>query len=61
MIMLQPVMPSSCERLLDQVGVDKDQRQFAHISADYALAPGYEIEKPEGVFPRIQVDEDASS
>ncbi len=60
-IMLQPVMPSSCERLLDQVGVDKDQRQFAHISADYALAPGYEIEKPEGVFPRIQVDEDASS
>ncbi|MAQ71425.1 MAG: methionine--tRNA ligase [Alphaproteobacteria bacterium] len=57
-IMLQPFMPQSCKILLDQVGVDENQREFSHISGKYALSDGYEVEKPEGVFPRIQIEED---
>lgn len=56
-IIVQPVMPNSASKILDQIGIAGDQRSFACISKDYALASGQDIEKPEGVFPRL-VDED---
>jgi methionyl-tRNA synthetase len=54
---LQPVMPASMARLLDQLAVPADKRDFAAF-AD-RLAPGQALPKPEGVFPRFsEGDED---
>lgn len=56
-IAVQPVIPVGSAKMLDQLKVPADQRQFAHMSADYALQAGTEIDKPEGVFPRIELNE----
>jgi len=57
-IVLLPFMPSSCDRLLDQLAVPADKRDFAalhkgeHVTDENALKPGTALPKPEGVFPR---------
>jgi methionyl-tRNA synthetase len=47
---LQPFMPGSMARLLDQVGVPADARSFAAL--DQALADGTVLPAPQGIFPR---------
>ncbi|MGH1376964.1 MAG: methionine--tRNA ligase [Alphaproteobacteria bacterium] len=59
-IVVQPVVPHSAPKMLDQLEVISDQRDFAHISPEYALKSGTKIEKPEGVFPRIVENEEAA-
>ena len=49
-ILAQPVMPLSMAKLLDQLGVPPEKRDFAALEA--ALVPGTALPKPEGVFPR---------
>jgi methionyl-tRNA synthetase len=56
-ILLQPFMPGSCAKLLDQLVIPADSRTFAHLGRDHALAPGAQLPKPQGVFPRF-VDKD---
>lgn len=57
-LLLQPIIPDSAAKLLDQLGVPENQRIFAHINVP--LTPGTTIEKPQGVFPRFeQIDDDA--
>lgn len=58
-IIVQPVMPHLVPKILGQLKIDNSERQFAHISKDYALKTGVEIDKPQGVFPRI-VEEEAA-
>ena len=58
-IAVQPVTPDAAAKMLDQLQVDADKRDFAHISPDFALKPGTAIDKPEGVFPRIVDDPEA--
>ncbi len=58
-IMLQPFTPSAAAKLLDQLAVPEDERLFKHLSADYALKPGTKLPKPEGVFPRLVVEDAA--
>jgi methionyl-tRNA synthetase len=50
-ILAQPFMPGSCGRLLDQLAVPVDQRQFAALVR--RLPPGTALPKPTGVFPRF--------
>ncbi len=50
-ILSQPVMPGAMGRLLDQLGVAPEARDFAAL--DTALAAGTVLPKPEGVFPRF--------
>ncbi|HLN25597.1 MAG TPA: methionine--tRNA ligase [Patescibacteria group bacterium] len=50
-MILQPVMPDSMARMLDQLAVPADQRSFA--SYGERLVPGTPLPKPEGVFPRF--------
>jgi len=59
-IIVQPVVPHTAPKILDQMKTPEDQRMFAHISKDYALKSGVEIDKPQGVFPRIVEDEAAA-
>ena len=56
-IVTQPVMPDSMAKMLDQLAVPGDRRDFA--SLDNQLLPGTPLPKPEGVFPR-HVEEEAA-
>lgn len=55
-IIVQPVTPSSASKILDQLEVSANSREFLHITSDHALSTNIEISKPEGVFPRIVED-----
>jgi methionyl-tRNA synthetase len=65
-IVLQPFMPGSCGRILDQLGVEPDSRTFdclnpgKHVVDSNSLKPGTPLPKPEGVFPRF-IEEAAAS
>jgi methionyl-tRNA synthetase len=52
-ILCQPFMPQSCGRLLDQIAVAPDRRDFAALTTSPALAPGTALPKPEPIFPRF--------
>ncbi len=51
-ILIQPVMPDSMARLLDQLAVPADRRRFADLGAEPALVPGTGLPPPQGLFPR---------
>ena len=53
-ILTQPFVPTAAGRLLDQLAVAPDARDFAALGA--ALTAGTVLPKPEGVFPRIVED-----
>jgi methionyl-tRNA synthetase len=48
--LLQPVMPASMEKMLDQLGVPAGNRDFASLSTP--LEDGTTLPPPQGVFPR---------
>jgi methionyl-tRNA synthetase len=48
--LLQPYMPDSMGRMLDQLGVPADARTFASLAVP--LQAGTELPAPQGVFPR---------
>jgi methionyl-tRNA synthetase len=50
-ILVQPVVPGSASRLLDQLAVPVEARDFAALQSA-PLAAGTPLPKPEGVFPR---------
>jgi len=48
---LQPFMPGSMARLLDQLGVADEERLFMHLAAP--LPAGVPLPTPQGIFPRF--------
>ena len=56
-ILVQPVMPGSASKILDQLGVADDQRGFDMLAGAGRIAAGVEISKPEPVFPRFVEEE----
>jgi methionyl-tRNA synthetase len=48
--LLQPVMPGSMARMLDQLGVPPDRRSF--VALETPLTDGQILPPPQGVFPR---------
>eukprot|EP01041_Mallomonas_annulata_P007735 gene7735-15821_t len=55
-ILLEPVIPASCSKLLDTIGVDDDMRTFPSIYK--RIAPGTPILSPTPIFPRIEIPKD---
>ncbi|WP_352772954.1 methionine--tRNA ligase [Mesorhizobium sp. M0768] len=53
-LLCQPFVPGSAAKLLDLLAVPADNRDFAHVHADYALVPGTALPAPEAVFPRYE-------
>ncbi len=51
-ILVQPYVPQSAPKLLDQLGVLKTDRNFSAIDPRHALKPGTTLAAPEPVFPR---------
>lgn len=61
-VLVQPIMPESAARILDQLGVPEDRRSFAVLTPAHALVPGTVLPKPEGVFPRyVEAGEEPKS
>jgi methionyl-tRNA synthetase len=52
-LMVQPFVPVSAAKMLDQVAVPEDKRNFTFIDAKPALEPGKPLPVPQGIFPRI--------
>ena len=53
-IMLQPVMPESCKRLLDLLCAKDNERVISFISDEFSLTPGQAIKEPVIIFPKIE-------
>jgi len=53
-IMLEPVIPMSCGRILDLIGASEELRTFASIADDSRLVPGTAVLEPTPIFPRIE-------
>ncbi|MGH6737007.1 MAG: methionine--tRNA ligase [Methyloceanibacter sp.] len=51
-ILVQPVMPESASKLLDQLGVPEDLRDFDSLGMEGRLEPGADLPPPAPVFPR---------
>jgi methionyl-tRNA synthetase len=51
-ILVQPVMPTSAARLLDQLAVAAGDRDFSRLGSAGQLAPGTRLPPAEPVFPR---------
>lgn len=60
-ILVQPIMPQAMDKMLTQLQVPSDQRDFTKLTADYALMGGVAISKPEGVFPRYVEPEEGTA
>jgi len=55
-ILYQPLMPTSSNVILDQLGVPKDERDFEHLDKEECkILLGREVSKPKAVFPRFDV------
>ncbi|CAA7624494.1 methionine--tRNA ligase [Magnetospirillum sp. SS-4] len=52
-LLLSPFMPTSADKILDQLGVSADRRDFASLGAGQSLTSGVELPAPQGVFPRF--------
>ena len=48
--LLQPFMPDSMARMLDQLGVPQGDRDLATLAT--SLVDGIQLPPPQGVFPR---------
>lgn len=58
-ILYQPLIPTSANKILDQLKVPVDERTFDHLDDSFAVKHGTAISKPVGVFPRLEVLEEA--
>jgi methionyl-tRNA synthetase len=64
-IAVRPVVPASADKLLDQLGIAAGDRTFAAYGhaewfAELA-ASGFRIAQPVGVFPRLELPEEAAA
>jgi methionyl-tRNA synthetase len=57
-IAVRPVVPASADKLLDQLGVAADARDYAALGQadwlDALIASGFRVAQPVGVFPRLE-------
>lgn len=62
-IAVRPVVPSAADVLLDQMGIPANERNYGALQDDGWLErlvqSGFKIEKPTGVFPRLDMPEAA--
>jgi methionyl-tRNA synthetase len=52
-IVLQPFMPDTMSKLLDQLATPPDKRSFSSLNAADGLVSGAKLPAPQGLFPRI--------
>lgn len=50
---IQPVVPDSAAKMLDQLNIPAEQRSFEFIASAHAIKAGSDIPQPQGIFPRL--------
>ena len=55
-ILIQPFMPNSASKVLDQLAVPLEARAFDSLGKNNSLTAGRVMPKPEGIFPRFVED-----
>jgi len=59
------VVPSSAGRLLDQMGIPAEERDFAALSDtqwfERLAGTGFRIAQPVGVFPRLELPQESEA
>ncbi|MFK4871202.1 methionine--tRNA ligase [Novosphingobium sp. ZW T3_23] len=62
---VRPVVPTSIDKLLDQMGIASDARDYAALAdGDWfatLVASGFKVDKPVGVFPRLELPEETDA
>lgn len=53
-LLVQPFTPEGAGRILDQLYISTDERDFTRVGQVSALKPGTPLPAPQGVFPRIE-------
>lgn len=58
-IAIRPVVPASADKLLDQMGIAVDARDYAALADDgwfdALVAAGFKVEQPTAIFPRLEM------
>jgi methionyl-tRNA synthetase len=52
-ILLQPFTPMAADKILGQLAITQDKRDFACLNERHRLTSGIELPPPSGVFPRF--------
>jgi methionyl-tRNA synthetase len=64
-IAIQPIIPGSASKLLDQLGIPEDERGFAALRDDTwydrLRASGHRIAPPTPIFPRLELPQETGS
>ncbi len=60
-ILLQPFMPASAEKILNQLSVPKNEREFKCLTKEFSLKPGTKLGALAPVFPRFVDEKKAAS
>ncbi|MEM9469913.1 MAG: methionine--tRNA ligase [Pseudomonadota bacterium] len=59
-ILIQAVTPDAGTKILDQLKIEEGARDFSYVSGKHQLTPETNIDKPEGIFPRLEQTEKAA-
>lgn len=59
-LLMQPWVPESAAKMLDQLAVPEEARTFAALGEGGALKAGTPLPKPQGVFPRYVEQEEGA-
>jgi methionyl-tRNA synthetase len=58
-IAIQPIIPTSAGKLLDQMGIPEDERSFAALADttwyEHLRTSGFRLLQPVGIFPRLDM------
>lgn len=57
-VAISPIIPSSSDKLLEQMGISEDMRNFSGITNHWysSLAEsGFQLQQPQGLFPRLEM------
>ncbi len=60
-ILTQPIMPTSCGKLLDILGIAPDARDFTQLGGKVRIKGGSSLPAPTAIFPRYVEAEEAKS
>ncbi len=64
-IAIQPIIPASAAKLLDQMGIPEDERSFAALADtpwyERLRASGFRLAQPVGIFPRLEMPTEAEA
>ena len=58
-IMVQASIPDASDKLLNMLSIPGDERLFAHLGERHRIKPGTKIERPQGLFPRIEMEKES--